>query len=74
MNNTKGPRGLGTSFILILILLGAAIWISSLRSSETGYDWKNFQSDLEKGSIVRATVDPNSEVPTGKIIFVFKYS
>ena len=72
MDNSNKHRGLGTSFILILILLGAAVWISSLRSSETGYNWKDFKRDLKEEKISRAVVDPNSEVPTGTVIFTFK--
>ena len=66
MDNNKS-KGLGGSFIIILILLGLAIWISSLRSSETGYNWNNFMQDYETGSIEAVKISPNAEVPTGKV-------
>jgi len=72
MNSTKRQRGLGTSFIIILILLAAAIWISSLRTTETGYNWNDFTRDLKKENITRATIEPNTEVPTGSVYVQLK--
>ena len=72
MNNTGRQRSLGSSFILILILLGIAIWISSIRNTDTGYNWSDFKRDLEKGIIRSARIDPNSEVPTGTVTFALK--
>ena len=72
MNQTRRQRGLGTSFIIILILLAAAIWISSLRTTETGYNWRDFSKDLNNGNITRATIEPNTEVPTGSVFVVVK--
>ena len=65
--DTNKSKGLGGSFIIILILLGAAIWISSLRSSETGYNWNDFMQDYESGNIETAKISPNAEVPTGSV-------
>ena len=72
MKQTKGRRGLGTSFIVILLLLAAAIWISSLKTTETGYNWKDFTRDLSSGNITGATIEPNTEVPTGTVFVVVK--
>lgn len=70
--NTNNSKGFGGYFIIILLLLGAAIWISSVRSSETGYNWDDFQKDYEADNIVQAVISPNAEVPTGTVRFQMK--
>ncbi|MCR5417891.1 MAG: ATP-dependent zinc metalloprotease FtsH [Lachnospiraceae bacterium] len=70
MNSSKKQRGLGTSFIVILILLCVAIWISSMRNTETGYDWDDFRADLSEDKVATVTIEPNAEVPTGSIYVV----
>ncbi|MCR4691664.1 MAG: ATP-dependent zinc metalloprotease FtsH [Lachnospiraceae bacterium] len=72
MNTNKKQRGLGGSFILILILLGIAIWIGTMRHSETGYNWSDFERDLKEESIQNAVIAPNAEVPTGVVTFTMK--
>ncbi len=67
MNDGNKSRGLGGYFIVILILLGISIWIGTLRSNETGYNWNNFMADFEAANIVKVTIAPNSEVPTGSV-------
>ena len=70
MNSSKKQRGLGTSFIVILVLLGIAVWIGSMRHTETGYNWSNFSKDLSEGKITSAVIAPNAEVPTGVVTFI----
>ncbi len=67
MNENNRSKGLGGYFLIILILLGVAIWISSLRTAETGYNRTDFMKDYEAGNIVSATIAPNAEVPTGTV-------
>lgn len=67
MNESNRKRGLGGYFIFILVLLGFAIWIGTLRSNETGYNWNDFMADFEEANIVSARIVPNSEVPTGTV-------
>lgn len=67
MNESNRKRGLGGYFIFILVLLGFAIWIGTLRSNETGYNWNDFMGDFEEANIVSARIVPNSEVPTGTV-------
>jgi cell division protease FtsH len=69
MMNTNNSKGIGGYFIIILILLGAAIWIGSMRSTETGYNWNDFMQDYEADNIVEAVITPNAEVPTGTVRF-----
>lgn len=66
MENKK-PKGMNGSFILILLLLGATIWISTLKVSETGYNWNQFMTDYDSGKIESARIEPNTEVPTGSV-------
>ena len=70
--NGNRTRGMGGSFILILILLGLVMWISGMRSSETGYNWNDFMADYEADQISSAVIKPNAEVPTGSVIFTMK--
>ncbi|MBQ8527408.1 MAG: ATP-dependent zinc metalloprotease FtsH [Lachnospiraceae bacterium] len=67
MNDNNKSKGIGGYFIVILILLGIAIWIGTLRSNETGYNWNDFMTDFEASNIVAVTIVPNSEVPTGTV-------
>ena len=69
MLNENRSRGMGGSLILILLLLGLVIWISSVRSSETGYNWNDFMADYEADQISSAVIKPNAEVPTGSVTF-----
>ena len=72
MNENNRRRGLGGYFIFILVLLGFAIWIGTLRSNVTGYNWNNFMEDFEAKNIVSASIAPNSEVPTGTVYLELK--
>ena len=67
MNDNNKSKGLGGYFIFILVLLGIAIWIGTLRSNETGYNWNDFMTDYEQANIVSVRIVPNSEVPTGTV-------
>ncbi len=67
MNDNNKSRGLGGYFVFILVLLGIAIWIGTLRNTDTGYNWNDFMADFEAANIVSVRIVPNSEVPTGTI-------
>ena len=67
MNNENKSKGVGGYFIFILLLLGIAIWIGTLKSNETGYNWNDFMTDFEQANITSVTIVPNSEVPTGTV-------
>ena len=72
MNENNRRRGLGGYFIFILVLLGIVIWIGTLRSNVTGYNWDDFMKDFEAEEIVSASIAPNSEVPTGTVYLELK--
>ncbi|MBQ8199370.1 MAG: ATP-dependent zinc metalloprotease FtsH [Lachnospiraceae bacterium] len=67
MDENNKSKGVGGYFLVILILLGIAIWISTVRNSETGYNWNDFMKDFDEANIVSVTIAPNSEVPTGTV-------
>ena len=67
MDENNKSKGVGGYFLVILILLGIAIWISTVRNSETGYNWNDLMKDFEEANIVSVTIAPNSEVPTGTV-------
>ncbi len=69
MNTVKPSKGLRGPFILILILLGIAFYLNMMKSNETGYNWSQFLYDYENDNISVAYIQPNTEVPTGTIIF-----
>lgn len=72
MTKSSRPKGLGGTFVLILILLGLTIWISSMKSKETGYNWNQFIRDYEADQIETAICTPNSQVPTATITFLMR--
>ncbi len=72
MNENNRRKGLGGYFIFILVLLGFAIWIGTLRSNVTGYNWNDFMADYKAKNIVSASISPNSEVPTGTVYLELK--
>ena len=72
MNENNRRKGLGGYFIFILVLLGFTVWIGTLRSNVTGYNWNDFMADYEAKKIVSASIAPNSEVPTGTVYLELK--
>lgn len=70
MDNNKS-RGVGICFVIIMLLLAAAVWVSMSRNAGTSYTWSQFEKDYEEGRIVSARISPNKEVPTGQVKFYF---
>lgn len=60
-------------FILLIILVIAAIYISTLDSSTTStYTEQNLETSLEAGDIVSAVITPNTVSPTGSVLLVMQ--
>lgn len=64
--NKKG-RSVATPLIVILILFGVTVWISTLSNKKQTYSYANFMRDYNAGNIVEAVIEPNKEVPTGTV-------
>ncbi|MBO6015763.1 MAG: ATP-dependent zinc metalloprotease FtsH [Lachnospiraceae bacterium] len=58
--------------MVILLLFGITIWISTLGGKKNTYSYANFMRDYEEGNIVEAVIEPNKEVPTGVVQVLLK--
>lgn len=63
----KGGKGLNMYFVVILLLLLATVWISSLKGKEDDYTYREFVQQLDNNEIISATIRPNAETPTGAV-------
>ena len=54
-------------FLVIILMLGAAIWISLSTRQTTNYTRDEFEDAVESGQVVSITIVQNKEVPTGTI-------
>ena len=61
----SAKKGFGGYFLLIFILLGLCIWVSTLRDQKDPYNYKDLVEDLENKNIAEITIQPNKETPTG---------
>ncbi len=67
-----GRKGSGLYFGIILLLLLAAVWISSNRMEPINYRYADLLSDIEKGNITEVTISQNEQVPTGALYITLK--
>ncbi|MDD2972378.1 MAG: ATP-dependent zinc metalloprotease FtsH [Lachnospiraceae bacterium] len=67
----KGGKGLNMYFVVILLLLLATVWISSLKGKSEDYTYKEFTQQLENNEIIDAIIRPNAETPTGAVELTF---
>ena len=68
----KTGRGVGSTLIIILLLLMATVWIATLNNKQQGYRWDEFEAEYEAGNIVEALIQPNKETPTGVVKIALK--
>lgn len=54
-------------FIIIIVLVGLAIWIGTLNTSESGFSRADLNKAIEQEQIVRVTIQPYQQTPTGEI-------
>ncbi|MBR1691367.1 MAG: ATP-dependent metallopeptidase FtsH/Yme1/Tma family protein, partial [Lachnospiraceae bacterium] len=71
--NKKG-RSVVMPLIVILILFGVTIWVSTLGNKKQTYSYADFMKDYEADKIVEAVIEPNKEVPTGVVQVLLKNS
>lgn len=65
-------KGVGSSLIIIILLLFVTIWIASLNSQQQNYKWNDFITDYNSGNISEAVIKPNKETPTGIVKILLK--
>lgn len=63
-------RSGGTGFyVLVLAIIGIAMYISSIMTSSTGsqYNVEDFKQDVKAGKVTSVEITPNEETPTGVV-------
>ena len=68
----KGAKGINLTFIIIMLLLFATIWASTMKEKKETYTKGEFISQLEQGDVVSVNIQPNEQVPTGTLIINLK--
>lgn len=61
----KSGRTFNMVFILLLVVLFAMMWSSTLRRVDENYTQKQFQEDLQNGEVTGMVIIQNEETPTG---------
>ena len=75
MNNNKSRfGGFGMYVILLAIIAIFYMVFTRMTSTTSGYTYKNFKSDVEKGNVASVVIKQNSEVPTGVLTVKFTAS
>ena len=68
----KNKSGLLIYFIFVLLLVGAALWISTSAKPQSVYTVDEFKGAVKDGDVVSLTITQNREVPTGIVTVAFK--
>ncbi len=63
----KRQSGYSFVFLLIILLLAGAIWVSFSTKRDNTYSREDFQRAAENGEVVSVVIEQNKEVPTGVI-------
>ena len=75
MNNNKSRFGGFGMYVILLAIIAIFYMVFTRMSSTTsGYTYKNFKSDVEKGNVASVVIKQNSEVPTGVLTVKFTAS
>ncbi len=64
----RNSKGINLTFI-IMILIAVTIWLSFTKEREESYTKGELVTQLEKGEVVGAEIQPNTQVPTG-IVYI----
>ncbi|MBR5420058.1 MAG: ATP-dependent zinc metalloprotease FtsH [Lachnospiraceae bacterium] len=59
-------------FLLIILLLAAAIWVSFATRRENTYTRDDFEKSVQDGVVVSIRIEQNKEVPTGTVYVTTK--
>ena len=68
MNRQMRSGGAGF-YVLVLAIIGIAMYISSIMTSSTGgqYNVEDFKQDVKGGKVTSVEITPNEETPTGVV-------
>ncbi len=69
--NKQVKAGYGFYFLLVMVLIFAAIWVSLNGRQNATYTETEFREEVEDGNVLSITVRQNREVPTGSVIVTF---
>lgn len=68
----QNGRNFNSYFLLIILLLAVAGFLTLLKSQEEDYTRAEFVTDLDAENVLEVTVNPNRETPTGFVEVVLK--
>ena len=71
---SKNSRGSIVYILIILAIFGIVYWMTSSNTPTENYTYKEFEADLDAGTVSYVTIRQNSEVPTGVVLVKFKDS
>ena len=70
----KNSKGINLTFLIIILLIGVAIWVSCITVKEDAYTRGEFVRELEAGNVVSVEIEPNAQVPTGTVYITLRDS
>ena len=67
--NRQMRSGGASFYVLVLAIIGIAMYISSIMTSSTGsqYNVEDFKQDVKAGKVTSVEITPNEETPTGVV-------
>ena len=71
---SKNSRGIIMYVLIILAIFGIVYWMTSSSTPTETYTYKEFETDLNAGTISYINIKQNSEIPTGIVVVKFKDS
>jgi len=63
----KANRGFVVYFAIILVLLVLTAWMGKKNTSSNGYTMGAFEQSLKSGDVLKVTIHPNKQTPTGSL-------
>ena len=70
----RNSRGIIVYILIVLAIFGLVYWMTSSNAPAETYTYKEFEKDLDAGTISAITIKQNSEIPTGIVMIRFKDS
>ncbi|MBQ9031081.1 MAG: ATP-dependent zinc metalloprotease FtsH [Parasporobacterium sp.] len=70
----KNSKGIIVYVLIILAIFAIVYWMTSSSTTTETYTYKEFEKDLDAGTISYISIRQNSEIPTGIVMVRFKDS